>query len=727
MTPRFGLRARFALGAAVALAATAALLVGVWWQLRQSHAEFARLSREAMHASSAQDRQRHGEELVAQLAERLANPLYYYDLDRIGEQLALVLAQSDVSAVAVIDAQGRLIHDGSADIAAYGQPLMTPEAMRRLDAGGARGSLRGELLWLECPVRVGQQLLGAVRVEFSLRGLLARDAELGGLLDERLDRASRRYLAMMSGLLLALLGLSLAMYLVLARGLVGPIRRLAAAARAIGSGRHPNPLPDSDRGDEMGELIRAFGRMSRSLERQEVEMRKMALSDALTGLPNRLALRRAMDQRLQAIASRGGGLAMLFLDLDDFKRVNDTLGHDAGDRALVQLAERFKSALAGVGNGTALLARFGGDEFVALIEGEPIREAALRLANALLAETRQPVEVPPRAVMLGTSIGIAVFPHDAGDANLLLKQADIAMYQAKQAGKNCVHFFSHGMDHQVERRVRIEHDLRGAWERGEMFLHYQPIYRMHDRRLVGAEALLRWLHPDLGEIEPSAFIDVAEHSGLIEGLTEQVLRQACKDAVGWQRRSAKPISVAVNLSPRQLHGDLLPQRVTAALADSGLPAHCLHLELTETAVLGDEAHAIAILGQLRRLGVELWLDDFGTGFSGLSHLRRMPVDGVKIDRSFVADVLTDPDDLALTGAIVAMAHSRGMAVIAEGIESEGQFELLREQGCDLAQGFWLDRPLTAGQLPHRAWKSGAYGASRDAEAPAAPTHASGEG
>jgi diguanylate cyclase (GGDEF)-like protein len=375
--------------------------------------------------------------------------------------------------------------------------------------------------------------------------------------------------------------------------------------------------------------------------------------------------------------------------------VNDTLGHEAGDEVLSQLSVRVRLILEKFGARAADIARFGGDEFIVLYMADDIRAASARLAEALIEEIERPLSVGARQVFLGASIGITLFPHDATHAGQLLKNADIAMYQAKVAGKNCYRFYSRAMDRAVEKRVQLEQDLRGAWSRGELSLVYQPIYRLADGDIVGAEALLRWQHPHLGMVPPVVFIEVAEQTGLIDEIGRAVLDQACKDAARWPSSASRRPFVSVNISPRQLRNGELPDVVGNALRSSGLVASQLHLELTETAVLVDEAQASALLSRVRATGVKVWLDDFGTGFSGLSHLRRVPVDGVKIDRSFVADLLRDPDDLALTTAIIAMAHSLSITVVAEGVESEGQRDLLRERGCDQGQGFLFGRPMDA--------------------------------
>jgi diguanylate cyclase (GGDEF)-like protein len=554
-----------------------------------------------------------------------------------------------------------------------------------------------EAMDVSTPIKLGDQRLGGIRVGYSLGKIRSEEAHINREMSDRLRAIGNRHLAWIGLLLLILVSLAVLVGIVLQRALIRPIRQLSQAAREIEAGNFSTSLPVNGRRDEVGTLVRAFSRMADSIERHDRDMRRMAYTDSLTGLANRLAFRETLDHRLMQLRGVGRQLALLFADIDDFKRVNDTLGHDVGDEVLIQFANRIREAVERAGGHAGELARFGGDEFVILLhsEGEhgDIRGSAAHLAETLVAELSRPIVVQDRQVFLGTSIGVTLFPEDASGATMLMKNGDIAMYQAKVAGKNCYRFYSRAMDQAVSRRVRIEQDLRGAWERGELTLAYQPIYRVSDKTLLGAEALLRWQHPVHGQVAPSVFIDVAEQSGLIENIGPAVVRAACKDAMRWHREGTGELFVSVNVSARQLRSGDFHDQVVAALAESGLPPRLMHIELTETAMLGDEEQARQILSRLRDLGIKVWLDDFGTGFSGLSHLRRVPVDGVKIDRSFIADVLRDPDDLALTTAIITMAHSLGMTVVAEGVEKEGQCDLLRSRGCDLAQGYWLGHPM----------------------------------
>jgi len=696
---RFGLQARFLIVMAVAFALVIGILVLLLQRQTRMQAEVRSLSGAIIHDLFDRSLRSRGEALATELSDALVNPLYYSDLDQVGALVRNTSRQQVVSYVRVFDREGRLIHDGSIDIPGYGQPMRDPLAQQAVQAHKLLMQWSPDVLDVTMPVMMGEEQIGGVRVGMSLGRVRELESGANKTLLERLAEVGKRDLGWLLLLLAGLAAIATVVAIYIQRTLVGPIRWLAQAARQIEAGDYAVERRSSARNDEVGELIHAFGRMSESIARHDREVRHMAYTDALTGLTNRLAFRESLDHQMLAARNAGRQLALLFADIDDFKRVNDTLGHEAGDEALLQFSARIRTAVAALGGDEALLARFGGDEFVILVQAGDVRETAHRLADRLVQELRLPLMVEGREVFLGTSIGITLFPDDARDATALLKNGDIAMYQAKVAGKNCHRAYSRAMDHAVERRVHMEHELRGAWERGELRLVYQPIYRTSDRQMVGVEVLLRWQHPALGAIPPSVFIEVAEQSGLIEQIGPKVLRAACLDAMQWPLVPGQPLPfVSVNVSPRQLRSGEMAETVARCLRDSGLPPARLHLELTETAVIGDEMLAASLLEKLHRMGVKVWLDDFGTGFSGLSHLRQVPVDGVKIDKSFVADLQRDPDDLALTTAIIAMAHSLGITVVAEGIEHEVQYQLLRERGCDLAQGYWFSHPLSSSDL-----------------------------
>ena len=697
----YGLQARFVAVISFAMIVVLAVVVVMWQRQNTMQNEVLRLNQDATRSLVYERLRDRGEAQVAQAAEMLANPLYYFDLDSIGTTARSILRQPGVSYVLIYDSKGNIIHDGSGDIPSYGQAMRDPLAKRIVQADGLLVQTQRNVLDVSIPIMLADLRMGGLRVGYSLDKIRAEETQIGNDMGRMLSDIGTRYLTWIAILLSSLLALFILVGIVLQRTLVQPIRRLSDAASEIEAGNFATQLPSTDRGDEVGTLVNAFSRMADGIVRHDREMRRMAYTDALTGLSNRLAFREALDHRLMELRGVGRQLALLFADIDDFKRVNDTLGHDVGDDVLIQCANRIREAVERLAGGSAQLARFGGDEFVILLHADAehtgdVRMAATQLAEALVAELGRPILAQDRQVFLGTSIGVTLFPDDASSATMLMKNGDIAMYQAKLAGKNCHRFYSRAMDQAVSRRVRIEHDLRGAWERGELVLFYQPIYNVAEKRLVGAEALLRWRHPVHGQVAPSVFIDVAEQSGLIETIGPAVLRAACKDAARWRADfpDSDELFVAINVSARQLRSGDFRDQVLEALEETGLPPTLMHVELTETAVLSDEAQARSVLTDLRNHGIKVWLDDFGTGFSGLSHLRRVPVDGVKIDRSFIADVMRDPDDLALTTAIIAMAHSLGMTVVAEGVEKEGQMELLRSRGCDLAQGYWFGHPMT---------------------------------
>jgi len=423
-------------------------------------------------------------------------------------------------------------------------------------------------------------------------------------------------------------------------------------------------------------------------------VRRLALHDRLTGLPNRTLLHDRLGQQLAHARREGSMVAVLLLDLDSFKDVNDALGHPLGDRLLCTVAQRINTVV----RATDTLARLGGDEFL-LVQPQVRRSAdVITLADKILATVATPLDLAGQELQISTSIGVALFPQDGQDPDALLQHAELALYRAKAQGRGQYRFFEPAMDDEAQARRRLERELRQALEQGEFVLHYQPQLDLASGRLVGAEALVRWNHPERGLVPPGEFIPAAEANGLIRPLGAWVLREACRQATVWRERGWD-LSVAVNLSPVQLrHRQLLPL-IGVALEAAGLEPARLELEITEGVLMENvEQQGDGLLRGLTADGVRLALDDFGIGYSSLAYLRHLPVKTIKIDRSFVRDLGQDPDALALVRAIVTLGHSLRKRVVAEGIENATQLALLRELGCDEAQGYHIARPLDAAQF-----------------------------
>ena len=480
MSMRFGLQARFLLAMGIALLVVLSLLALLLQRQSVMQRQVDVLGREAMQSMAADALSRRGEAMVEQLADSLTNPLYFSDLDSIGITVRAASRQPDVAYVLVYGADGNILHDGSYDIAAYGQAMSDPLARAAVSSDHLLTQWSPQVMDVSEAISIGNERIGGVRVGFSLAEIRASEERAAGNLNSRLLELGRRHMGWFVLLLAALAAVCIGIAWYVQRTLVRPIRQLADAAKAIGIGDYDAKQLVSERQDEVGELVRAFSDMNDNIARHDRDVRRMAYTDALTGLTNRLAFRESLDHRLMMLRGAGRQLALLFADIDDFKRVNDTLGHEAGDEVLLQFANRIKGTVERLGGDEALLARFGGDEFVILIQDGDVRAAATQLAEALVKELGQPLVVEGRQVFLGTSIGITLFPEDASGATALMKNGDIAMYQAKVAGKNCYRFYSRAMDQAVERRVHMEQELRGAWERGELSLVYQPIFRLAD-------------------------------------------------------------------------------------------------------------------------------------------------------------------------------------------------------------------------------------------------------
>jgi len=507
-----------------------------------------------------------------------------------------------------------------------------------------------------------------------------------------LQAAMAPYLPLQLGLALAgLIGFALMVIgsLRLALTITRPLHALDAAARALEEGARTEVAVDGD--DEIGRLAQSFNRMSRGIVERERRIAHLAFHDTLTGLPNRASFRHALQQALARTARTSEQVAVLCLDLDGFKGVNDTLGHPVGDALLCSIGELL-SRLAP----DALVSRLGGDEFAIILAGRLDPDRPRGLAQAILDAAAVPVAAAGHRIATGVSIGIALSPVDAADPDQLLKNADLALYRAKKDGRGVFRFFEEALDIAARKRRQLELDLREALVTGQFRLNFQPIYSLKADRVGGFEALLRWNHPTRGEVSPVEFIPVAEDTGLILGIGEWVMHEACREAAGWPDH----VRIAINVSPLQFRSNGFLAVILQALARSGLPPARLEIEITESVFLDGKDHVLAMLHQLRAMGVRVALDDFGTGYSSLSYLRSFPFDKIKIDRSFVTDIAADAGSAAIVCAIVDLAVALHMETTAEGVEDDEQLTRLRDQGCDSVQGYLLSRPVEAEAIAH---------------------------
>lgn len=450
--------------------------------------------------------------------------------------------------------------------------------------------------------------------------------------------------------------------------------------------------------DEAGTLMFYEGTVEAITERKlyEAEIRHQATHDALTGLPNRTMLHNHLQRAIQSTRQKGTLTAVVFVDLDQFKFINDSLGHQVGDELLKTVAQRLVSCV----RETDMVARQGGDEFVLVLQNQPDENRITEVLQRILSAVARPWVVGDREFHVTCSIGVSRCPTDGRDVETLLKNADSAMYKAKELGRNNFQYFAGWMDAQVSNRLEMLVSLRRALDRDEFKLYYQPKISLASGRIIGAEALIRWITPDQGMVPPDRFIPFAEEAGLIVPIGEWVLRTACAQNKAWQDAGLAPIPVAVNLSPRQLDQNL-PEFVRQVLAESCLAAAWLELEITENVVMKDAEKTVATLNALKRLGLQVSVDDFGTGYSSLSYLRRFPVDALKIDKSFVRDIARDTDSAAIVKAVISLGHILNLRVIAEGVEDQEQYNFLLENGCDEVQGYLLGKPMPAEDFTRR--------------------------
>ncbi|MBP1931674.1 putative bifunctional diguanylate cyclase/phosphodiesterase [Ammoniphilus resinae] len=456
--------------------------------------------------------------------------------------------------------------------------------------------------------------------------------------------------------------------------------------------------------DSKGDINGGMGIFTDITERKQAEemIKYMAYHDSLTQLPNRNLFNERLKQALANAERNEANVAVLFIDLDRFKVINDSLGHAFGDLLLKSVSHRLQGCLREYDT----IARQGGDEFTVILY-DCSQESAKIVAERMISELAYPFVLNNHEVTISPSIGISLYPIDGTNPDTLIRNADRAMYQAKDQGKNNYQFYEKDMEAQYTKRLKLENDLRKALARKEFVLYYQPQVDIRNHEVIGVEALIRWNHPETGFISPAEFIPLAEETGLIVPIGEWVLYTACLQNKAWQDAGFNPMRMSVNLSARQFRQADIDVLVARVLKETGLDPQYLDLEITENMSMFDVDMTTEILQKLKRLGVSISIDDFGTGYSSLNYLKRFPIDSLKIDQSFVHDIHSDTDDAAIVKAILAMAHSLDLKVVAEGVETERQLSFLKEQRCDQAQGYYFNRPLSAEHLESMLMKQGA--------------------
>lgn len=538
---------------------------------------------------------------------------------------------------------------------------------------------------------------------------LPGDLTLLGVLPEQEISNSSRDLGKLIVIItiIAIIVTMVSVFFALQHLVLNPIATLNTAARSIGNGYLDLEIDINSR-DEIGSLANSFTEMSKNLKQTHAEVSYTANHDALTGLPNRSMFQKHLSNILRITKQKNQKLALLFLDLDDFKNINDALGHQAGDVLLQEVASRLSGALRNyefiqpgkyTDKAIDLVARLGGDEFIILLNDIEGPFDATSVADRVLQNLKDPVEIYGKQVYVNSSIGITLYPDDTENSDDLIKFADIAMYHAKDQGKNHYQFYSHQLNVDLQNRLQMNSHMRHALDRNLFFLHYQPKIETRTGKIMGLEALIRWNDPKLGAISPAVFIPIAEESGLITPITEWVLNEVCRQCKAWLDSGLNIVPVAVNVSSIQFKRRDLTNMIKTALNKTGLAPEYLEIELIETSLLTDTKEAAEILRDLSDLNVKVALDDFGTGYSSLSYLNDLPIQTLKIDRSFIKNIVEVDQEYAIVDAIIVLAHALDLQVIAEGVETTIQLEYLKDRSCDQLQGYLINKPLPNEQIP----------------------------
>lgn len=638
--------------------------------------------------------EQNGQSVANVLAERLVNPLYALDMRRIRELLLEAEQQPGIEYALVVGQDNRVVHDGTMHIATYGEPLPWP------DEAAETQSDEASMKRISAPIALAGEMLGSVHIGLSLDMAVEQSRAMETRLAGQLDGSARNVVMQIGAWSLFLFLVGLAAATVISRRFAAPIRELAEYAREVGRGLRASP-PSMDRSDEIGLLAKSLDAMSQDLRLSAGEADYLAYHDSLTRLPNRAQLRRSLREAIDSAQRTGESLALLFVDLDEFKQVNDTLGHEAGDEILTAVAGRLADTLGewnASNGGGASLARLGGDEFTVLQRGVEHVASTEQLASSILQTLKEPVSSGEHSFAVGASIGITTCPADGNDFNMLLRNADRAMYRAKQQGRNTFCHYHRSMDGTATRQLSLEVDLRDALDNNSLSLVYQPIVVAETGEVVAIEALCRWHHPVLGFVQPSRFVQLAEQSGQIEHLDQFVISQLTQDMRMLYDSGFTRLQAAANIASLHLRRPLIVEHIAERLAYHGIDGSMLRVEVHEKSIMRHLERASIAAAGLREHGVSIWIDDFGTRISTIKHIDALPIAGIKIHSDFVDGISAGKNQRVVAKAITEMCHNIGLPVVAEGVEHQPQLEYLQQIGCDFAQGYLFARPMPIDEL-----------------------------
>lgn len=641
--------------------------------------------------------------MVATLASNLDVAVYHQDFSSMQEILEPLKLEDHITYIYIHDLEGWIIHDGTTDIESFNQPVssLLPYAIENLSDSTTEQSKQH--LYVAAPITVGNTTLAMLRIGVNFQGVNEEIELLNKQFEEEANHLRSSILLYTFIAITLLLLITTLVVFLFSRNLFLPIQALIDRCYRYAEGDKAVQF-NLSRNDEFGVLGNALQKMKESVTASQQQIERLAYQDPLTLLPNRRMFNEELEAMLKWAKANDQKVALLFIDLDYFKQVNDFAGHDVGDQLLCDVAERLSSLLSEVTQFIELpipeklmLSRLGGDEFVMIVPGFTEPENLSVIASSIEEVLEEAFEINGERHHISASIGITHYPEQAQEMTELLKQADIAMYAAKHSGRNRHRFYEPEMNSEVIEKIQITSGIRRALEKGEeqLFLTYQPIVNLKNGHIVGAEALLRWTHPQQGLIPQDYFIPLIEKTELLAPMTLWVLEQACHDLISNIYPVSKEFKLSVNISGAVLKNRVLCHKITELLKNKELPNHCLHIEITETSMMENIEDCYDTLCEWKETGVDIWIDDFGTGYSSLGYLHKLPIDGLKIDRSFVED---RSNTHSVIETIIALGRSLKLEIISEGIETEEQKQYITEMGSDYGQGYLFAKPNTLPSL-----------------------------